>query len=328
MIRTPRALSPCVAVSLLLAVGGAPTGPSWAQTSRVSEVTIGGLAGTWTAPAGAARYPAVLIVAGSGPTDRDGNNPQGLRTDAYKQLAAALAEAGIASLRYDKRGVAASRAAATRESLLTVEVFARDAADVAAWVRARPEVSSVHIAGHSEGGLLALLAPTAPPLGSLILLTTPGRPLGTVLREQLGRQPLPEALQTEGMRVIEALEAGRDPGDVAPPLDQLFRPSVRPFLISVFTVDPARRLAARGEPVLVIGGGRDLQVTRADFEALAMSGAARLTVHWEPDMGHVLKAVRPDDPAQASLYTDPAHPLLPAVAARLVAWVNAHDGAR
>ena len=102
--------------------------------------------------------PVVLLVAGSGPTDRNGNNPGGGHNDAHRKLAQALAQQGIASVRYDKRGIAASFAATPHERDLSVE---RYVADVVAWVqqlRGDKRFSQVILVGHSEGALIATLA--------------------------------------------------------------------------------------------------------------------------------------------------------------------------
>src|SRR5262249_19557543 len=121
--------------------------------------STGAISGTLVMPAATGKVPVVLIIAGSGPTDRNGNSPAlPGRNNSYKMLAEALAADGVASVRYDKRGIAESKAAAAREADLRFEMYVDDAA---AWVnqlRADPRFSRVIVAGHSEGSLIGMLA--------------------------------------------------------------------------------------------------------------------------------------------------------------------------
>jgi pimeloyl-ACP methyl ester carboxylesterase len=123
-----------------------------AQERGTSETpwSLDGLSGTFAGPRDPApRGPAVLILAGSGPTDRDGNNPIGIRADTYRLLASALAAAGIRSLRYDKRGIGASQTRTVREEDLRFDQFVEDAAAAARHLASRADVSGVVLCGHS-----------------------------------------------------------------------------------------------------------------------------------------------------------------------------------
>ena len=145
MARTRFGWFPAVGAALVLASSMSPahaqiTEEPWAK---------GGLHGTLAKPRDHVRGPAVLIVASSGPTDRNGNGP-GLATDSYKLLAAGLAANDILSLRYDKRGIGESRALVTREDDVLFDHFVVDAVSALQSLAARPDVSSVVIVGHSE----------------------------------------------------------------------------------------------------------------------------------------------------------------------------------
>lgn len=146
------------------------------------------LEGTLALPAGKGPWPAVVIIAGSGPTDRDGNSPAGITTDMYLLLARGLAERDIASLRYDKRGLPSSRGSMNMATT-TMADFARDAAAAARLLTARPDIGPVVFVGHSEGGTLAMLAARdSAPVAGLVLVSAAGRDATTILREQLARQ--------------------------------------------------------------------------------------------------------------------------------------------
>ena len=289
-----------IAVAVMLAAGSSP-GIAGAVERKL---TIDGLALTYLRPEGNDRAPLAVIIAGSGPTDRDGNSLQGLKTDAYKQLAEALADLGIATVRYDKRGLGGSAELGRDEQQLTIDVFAKDAQAIAKWARQLPNVGAILLIGHSEGGVLALMAAKTAAAKAVVLLSAPGRPLGQILRDQLARPALPPDLRSEALEIIAALERGEEIKTVRSDLEPLFRPSVQPFMRSWIKTDPALLLRGLDVPALVIGGGRDIQVGRADFDAL-VAARAGVKSTWYPHMGHTLKVTGEDLQSQGKAYMDP-----------------------
>ncbi len=174
------------------------------------------LHGTLLAPEGQTRAVAV-IIAGSGPTDRNGNSPMGVSAATYRLLAQGLAERGIATVRYDKRGIAQSTPAATAEADLRFDHMAEDARG---WARMATEAKGQPCAwliGHSEGALVAQVAANGTDgICGLVLLSGAGRPAGTVIREQLAT--VPEPLKTQAFDALTELEAGRTTeGPPSPP---------------------------------------------------------------------------------------------------------------
>src|SRR5574341_470575 len=147
------------------------------------------LSGTLTLPrATTRRIPVAVIIAGSGPTDRNGNSVMGIKPNSYAQLAWRLAERGIATLRYDKR-VLPGTVGTVDIARLTLEDFAADARAAAESLARDARFSSVVLLGHSEGSALAFIAARAgPPVAGVISVSGLGRPLGVVMREQLARQ--------------------------------------------------------------------------------------------------------------------------------------------
>ncbi|MCM2331557.1 MAG: alpha/beta hydrolase [Pseudomonas sagittaria] len=273
----------------------------------VELVVPGGiLHGSLMLPATTQPAPVVLIIAGSGPTDRDGNNPAGGNNDSLRRLALGLAERGIASLRYDKRGVAASRAAAPREEQLSVEAYVADAVAWGQLLKADPRFSQLILLGHSEGALIATLAAVDAGADALVSLAGIAHPLGTVLRDQLqGRLPPALAAQTEA--ILDELEQGRTVAEVSPKLQVLLRPSVQPYLISLLRQRPAEAFARVPIPALIIQGSHDVQVDLE--EALLLQQAkpeAQLLII--EGMNHMLRIVPADAPPLAS-YNDPQLPL-------------------
>ncbi|MBY0298208.1 MAG: alpha/beta hydrolase [Methylobacterium sp.] len=284
----------------------------------------GPLSGTVTGPADS-DGPVVLIVPGSGPTDRDGNNPLGVRASSYRLIAEGLAAQGIRSVRIDKRGLFGSARAIPDADAVTIEDYAADIRTWAATIRKRMGVPCVWVLGHSEGAVVALVAAQhSADICGLLLVSAPGRSLGDVLREQIGSNPANAPIREQAEAIIARLEAGEQVAaeDIHPALKPLFRPEVQGFLISAFARDPAKLIAAYAGPVLILQGLRDIQVGRADAERLrhARPDAEMVLL---PDANHVLKTVPSDDrAANIATYQDPDRPLAAGVTDTLAAFVQ------
>jgi pimeloyl-ACP methyl ester carboxylesterase len=268
--------------------------------------------------------PVVLIIPGSGPTDRDGNSTAGVLAAPYRLLAEGLAAHGVTTVRIDKRGLAGSAAATPDGNSVTIPDYV---SDVHAWVtviRRQTKVSCVWLLGHSEGGLIALAsARDGNDVCGLILVSTAGRPIGEVLREQLEANPANAPLLDQALPAIDALEAGKqvDTSTMPPPLLGLFNPRAQGFLISLFSYDPAQLIAGCTKPVLILQGLRDIQVREADAQLLkkAHPGAALVLL---PDVNHVLKSVSSDDVrANFATYGNSALPLAPGVVEPIAAFL-------
>ncbi|HEX6599697.1 MAG TPA: alpha/beta fold hydrolase [Gemmatimonadaceae bacterium] len=284
-------------------------------------IAPGALEGSFLCPHTPAPWPAVLLIAGSGPTDRNGNSV-GLPgpNNSLQLLAEALAERGIASVRYDKRGIGGSRATLTSEADLRFDMLADDAA---AWIqrmRLDPRLSTVTVVGHSEGSLLGLLATQRANADAFVSLEGAGRPASAVIHEQLAsRAPAPLAAQADG--IMMEIDAGRTVDSVPPALMALFRPSVQPYLISWFRYDPAKEVAALQVPVLVVQGTTDIQVSEADARLLA-SADPRAKLVIVDGMNHVLKLVPSDMAQQVKSYSDPSLPVAPQLVSAIASFVK------
>ncbi|MCE3290127.1 MAG: alpha/beta hydrolase [Caulobacter sp.] len=314
---------------LLAALAAAIALPCGAQTPAPTEVEIAGpLKGTLLKPAGVARPPVVVILAGSGPTDRDGNSPLGVKGATYRLLAEGLAAEGVASLRVDKRGMFASAAAATEPNKVFVDQLAVDALAWADKARAETGAPCAWLAGHSEGALVALVAgQSGKGVCGLILLSGTGRPLGTVLREQLQANPANAPLLPPALAAIADLEAGRqvNTANMPPPLLPLFHPMVQDFLINAMAKDPAKLIAAYKDPVLILQGSTDLQVTVEDAELLkSAQPAATLTIL--DGVNHLLKDAPAERAGNLATYGNPALPLDARVAPAVAGFIKAHPG--
>jgi pimeloyl-ACP methyl ester carboxylesterase len=301
----PYRLARAVAICLLLATGSTAAQPS-AITSEAWTLPTepGHLAGTLLTPEGSGPWPVVLILAGSGPTDRNGNAtqfPGG--NNSLKQLAEHLAADGVASLRVDKRGVAGSVTAVISEYDLRFDHFIADAVDWCEKLQADKRFSSVTVAGHSQGAQVGMNAAWLSDADGFVSISGPGRDLFALLRDQLATS-LPVRTRVKAESVLMELEQGRLVEEPPIELTILFRPSVQPFLMSWYRHDPVVELARLAVPVLVVQGLTDQQVALEDAEALmtARPDAHLLLVD---GMNHVLKNVAADNAyAQQSSLVD------------------------
>jgi alpha-beta hydrolase superfamily lysophospholipase len=231
-------------------------------------------------------------------------------------LAEGLAAKGIASLRYDKRGIGESMAVGPGEKDLRFEMYVDDAAEWAKKLKSDKRFSSVIIVGHSEGSLIGMIAAQRGAAGAYVSIAGLGRPADVVIRMQLMGQ-LPPDLRGFSEQALESLKSGKRVENVPPALAMIYRPSVQGYLISWFFYDPVAEVKKLTIPVLIVQGTTDVQVMVDDARALA---AAKPDVKLEliEGMNHVLKMV--SDPArQAASYSDPNLP----VAGRLVEVVAA-----
>lgn len=292
-----------------------------AAEAKEEPVTLdtgtGTLLGTLMLPAAQGKVPAALIISGSGPTDRDGNSAMiPGHNDSLKMVAQALADAGVASIRYDKRGIAAS-AATTRgkESDLRFDMYVNDAA---AWVeklKADPRFGKIVIIGHSEGSLIGMLAAQETKPAAYVSLAGPGESASAVLRKQFAGK-LPPALASENERILASLEQGQLPGEVPAVFAAAYRPSVQPYLVSWFRYTPTQSIKALGMPVLIVQGDTDIQVGVDQAQALkAAKPDATLAII--PGMNHILKMVPANSPNPVASYGDPTLPLAPQLVSAL-----------
>lgn len=284
------------------------------------DTGTGELFGSLLLPKSDDPVPVVLIISGSGPTDRDGNNVDGGRNDSLKRLAWVLAKHNIASVRYDKRGVAASLAATPDERNLTVEAYVADAEAWGQKLKTDPRFGKLIVLGHSEGALIASLAAPGIDADAVISVSGSARPVDQVIREQLGNR-LPPPLMLRSNELLDSLKAGKPDDNVPPPLQAIFRPSVQPYLISLFRQDPAAAFAKLKMPALIIQGSNDIQVGVND---------ARLLKAAKPDaelaliegMNHVMRIVPNDVKRQMASYKDPQLPLAAELGTRILGFID------
>lgn len=267
------------------------------------------------------KVPVVLLHAGSGPTDRDGNSTMlPGPNDSLKLLAEGLAKNGIASIRYDKRAIGASALPVWKEENLRLDDYIGDAAAWLKKLRSDGRFSRVVMAGHSEGALIASEACAQAGADACVLISGSGRPLDELLQEQL-QGKLPPPLMAESDRILADLKQGKTSDKVPPQLMSLYRPDVQPYLISMLQHDPRKAVAALKMPVLIAQGTKDVQVREADAKALSAAAPKAKLVIVE-GMNHVLKIVGDDQALQQTSYFTPDLPVAPQLIDALSGFVN------
>jgi len=325
-MRVLLALAASTAVLASTALAAAPAVEIEGPTAITATGPAGELKGFWRGPKGA-QAPVVLFIPGSGPTDHDGNNPLGVKGSPYGKLMEALAREGIATVAVDKRGMFASAIPGFDANKITIADYA---ADMKAWIaeiRSETHVPCVWIAGHSEGSLVALVtAQDAEGVCGVISISGAGRRLSDVIREQVHSNPAnPPEILTQTDTALAALEAGRtvDVSAFHPALQQLFYPGVQPFLISMFSYDPAQLAGHYRGPLLVLQGTTDIQVQVADAQRLAAAHPGA-TLELIDGMNHVLRAAPADRGANMASYGDENAPVMPGLAANIANFIKTH----
>lgn len=315
-----------IIVALLLSVASLFA----AEREVLIDCPWGTISATLTTPESATET-ALLIVAGSGPTDRNGNSSLNLNTFCYKMLSDNLTAQGYAVLRYDKRGIGRSHlpAEATEETL-TFDDYVADARRCVEYLRGQG-YRHIVVVGHSEGGNIALHLSTEPSaVDAAVLLCASGYPIDVILLRQLSSQLMPAhiGLMLRAEAIIRSLKQSvRVAEEVIPQeLLALFRPSVQPFLISQMQSDPQALAAESRCPMLIITGGHDIQVTPDNGEVLAEAApeARHITIE---RMSHVLKTADSNDRMEQllSVYTNSQLPLSEGLTAEIAAFLRHYN---
>lgn len=281
------------------------------------KTETGNIEGTLMYPSAPLPVPVALIIAGSGPTDRNGNNPM-MSNNSLKMLAEALANNGIASLRYDKRGIAASKNAGVNESELRFEMYVDDAIGWIKLLKKDISFSQIIIIGHSEGALIGMIAAQNPDVSQFISLEGAGQPADQIIREQLKSQP--PVIMKQSIPILDELVKGNTVGNVPPTLNSLFRTSVQPYMISWFKYDPQKEIAKLTKPVLIVQGTTDIQVGVEEANRLhAANPASKLALI--EGMNHILKNAEANQIKNMLTFRQPDLPLHAELAGTLSSFI-------
>ncbi len=285
----------------------------------------GDIYGTLKVPVNNKPIPVALIIAGSGPTDRNGNQPQ-MKNNSLKMLSDGLFYNNIATLCFDKRGIAESKAAGKNEADLRFDDFVTD---VRSWIDLLAKdkrFSEIVIVGHSEGSLIGMIAAQGnKKVSKYISVAGVGEPAANILKEQLSKQMAaqPQIARDMIFSYIDKLEKGETITDVPVSLNMLFRPSVQPYMISWFKYNPQEEISKLTISVLILQGTTDIQVTVKQAELLADANKKAKKVIIDK-MDHVMKnSETTDQQAQVKdSYANPDKPVMPEVIKNISSFIK------
>lgn len=305
----------------LLCAASLPTRAEFVQLALHIGEGDQALHGSLLLPMHKQKPPVVLLIAGSGPTDRNGNS-LGMpgKNNSLKMLAEELAIAGIASLRFDKRGIGESRMAGLSEEDLRFQTYVTD---VESWLKlliADDRFSSVGVIGHSEGSTLGMLAAQKVKVQAYVSLAGPGQSAAKILRTQLASKLPPQLVQVNE-EILSQLEKNSVVKDIPAPLIALYRPSVQPYLISWFPIVPSEEIRRLTMPIAIFQGDTDIQVSVSEAKLLAKA-LPNAELHIVPGMNHILKQVPSDMQEQVASYSNPDLALEPTFITPLVQFLK------
>jgi pimeloyl-ACP methyl ester carboxylesterase len=272
---------------------------NFVEENIILQTKTGKIYGTLTTSKKIKKVPLVLIIPGSGPTDRDCNNSM-MKCNAYKKLAYRLAKNNIASLRYDKRGIAKSKSSGRSESKLRFEDYVNDVKKWILLIKQDKRFSKVIILGHSEGSLIGMLA--ARNADKFISIAGLGQTADKAIKAQLSTQP--KIVQELSYPIIDSLVNGETVDKVPPMLSSLFRRSVQPYIISWFKYDPQIEIQKITIPILLIQGTNDIQVSIKDTKLLSNANPNAQVVLIN-EMNHIFRIVKGDKQANLATYNNP-----------------------
>ena len=248
--------------------------------------------------------PLAIIINGSGPIDRNGNEMM-TKNNAAKKLAEALAKKRIATFRYDKRTLKAQQLNIDEKDM-RFDDFIDDAKAVIKRFSELPNYSSLYIIGHSQGSLVGMIAAQEKADG-FISIAGAGQTIDSLIVEQIGRQ-MP-GLEESARTAFNELRANGKVKDYNQGLASLFKKSVQPFMFSWMKYDPQQEIKKLEMPVLIINGDNDLQVNTNEAEKLKAARPDAELIIIE-NMNHIYRIIdKNDDIANQKSYNEPQRPI-------------------
>ena len=259
----------------------------------------------------------VILIAGSGPTDRNGNQ-KGMTNNSLKLLAEALANNNIAVYSYDKRIFAQMATGKLDEGSLSFDTFIDDAKAVLLYFKNQKKYHTITIAGHSEGALIGLVAANGN-ADAYISIAGAGRPIDEVLLEQISKQA--PFLKEEVQKNFATLKSGTTFELKNQMLASLFRASVQPYMISWIKYNPQTEMKQLHIPTLIINGNKDIQVSVNDAQLLHQAKSDAL-LKIIPNMNHIFKEIKGDDTENKASYTNPDLPVIPELPSVITTFIQ------
>lgn len=283
------------------------------------EVKGGAIFGTLLEPSKNPGSSLVIITAGSGPTDRNGNTPllEG-RSDALKALAYSLKDNSIASFRYDQRPSGKS-IKTMKDRTTDINMLVDDLVKCIRYIKQNKNYERIYLIGHSQGAIVSVLAAQKEDVAGVILVTGPGRPIDEIMVEQYAniRPDIVNQVKEE----MKSIREGRDSVVQDEEMKRVFNEENRSFLRSWMAYDPPKEVRKLKSPICVIYGTSDSQVTPVEIQFYGdiINDRNSKIVN---NMNHVLKVSPKDAKENQKRYTDPSYPIHPELVSTIMEFIK------
>ena len=288
------------------------------ETAKIEEIKISPFVeGTLLLPRSTEEAPPlVILLQGSGPTDRNGNQSF-MKNDSFKKLAQGLADNGIANFRYDKRILRMQSLNITEEEI-RFDDFITDAVSVIEYFTNDDRFSNLIVLGHSQGSLVGMVA-AKDKADAFISIAGTGKSIDSIIVDQIEQQ-MP-GLKDNVQNAFLEMRTNGSTSSYNPVLESVFRPSVQPFMLSWMKYEPIEQLKALNIPMLIINGTQDLQVSEQEARNLHEAKPDSELVIIE-NLNHVLREIKGDDLENSKSYNEPGRPLHPELVPTLVEFIK------
>ena len=259
--------------------------------------------GTLLSPNNVKKPNLAIIIAGSGPTDRDGNQ-NFLKNNSLKKLAVNLTNNNIATYRYDKRIVKQLKSNNLDKNII-FDHFVTDAKSVIDYFKNTKNFNKIYVIGHSQGSLVGMLAAKDRADG-FISLAGAGQSIDQVIIEQVNKTAPNFTEDTK--RIFKTLKEGKTTTDYPMALSSIFNIEIQKFMINWMKYNPTEVLSTLNIPILVINGTKDLQVSETEAKLLKEANKDA-TLKIIENMNHVLVTIEGDDLENSKSYAETQRPI-------------------
>ncbi|WP_336128441.1 alpha/beta hydrolase [Mesoflavibacter sp. CH_XMU1422-2] len=259
--------------------------------------------GTLLTPNNVKKPNLAIIIAGSGPTDRDGNQ-NFLKNNSLKKLAVNLTNNNIATYRYDKRIVKQLKSNNLDKNII-FDHFVTDAKSVIDYFKSTKNFNKIYVIGHSQGSLVGMLAAKDRADG-FISLAGAGQSIDQVIIEQVNKTAPNFTEDTK--RIFKTLKEGKTTTDYPMALSSIFNIEIQKFMINWMKYNPTEVLSTLNIPILVINGTKDLQVSETEAKLLKEANKDA-TLKIIENMNHVLVTIDGDDLENSKSYAETQRPI-------------------
>ncbi len=289
------------------------------KTNFEYEAPAGKIKGILTVPQTNNKIPVVLIIAGSGPTDKNGNSHLGVKANEYKMIADSLFNAGIACLRYDKRGVGESVEAMKDQENLSFDDYVSDVVGLIKKLNEDSRFNKVIVLGHSEGSLIGMIAAQKAKTDKFISLAGAGDRVDVLITKQLSETSKELSIKAEP--IFDSLLNGYKVKNIDSDLITVFQPAIQNYLISWLHYNPQTEIKKLKIPILILQGSTDIQVSVDDAEKLHVANS-KSTLKIITGMNHILKKAPQNRIENLNTYSKPTLPLAPVLMPEIIKFIE------